>query len=587
MVLTAANNTRLSRRLLWGVILLYILPGLFARAPWKPDDAIGFGQGFYFATHGIQHWSFSQIGDRLFAEEGLLGAWLSGGLGKLALSVNLPWRWLDDTMRISNAVWLILAGWAIWNSAYRLARRVELQPEDPLGTAPTRVDYARSVADASVLCLLATLGLLVRSHMQGAELPELAGLSILLLGYVRSLDRPIGAGWMIGWGLVIAYFARGWSHTLPFLLVLMANSSTHNSLRFGQLRRMMRAALVFGMAFGLWFFWLMANQKGQVWWDGWNHWNANRFLLLDPEKSLDKNTLINAIKTASWFLWPILPMSAWTVWRYRSAFREPALRIPFAATAAGILVVCITNPSEEANYFPLLAPLSVLAALGLSTMRRGLTSLIDWFAVICFTLGAVLVWLGWSAATFGYPAQLARNFERLSPGYVPGIVGLELAMAVLASVAWFRLIVWRTSAGPRALWRPMILSSGGITLIWFLLMTLWIPRINYAKTFQPLGEAVADFVPLETDGKPDCIEDYNLGFAQRATLEYHSQRRFVDVDHNAKNKHCQFLLLQDDTDKHLMNKSILEADNPLGWQLVWAGNRNSDRRERFYLYARH
>ena len=42
MVLTAANNARLSRRLLWALIFLYILPGLFARSPWKQEDASGF-----------------------------------------------------------------------------------------------------------------------------------------------------------------------------------------------------------------------------------------------------------------------------------------------------------------------------------------------------------------------------------------------------------------------------------------------------------------------------------------------------------------------------------------------------------------
>ncbi|WP_285199452.1 hypothetical protein, partial [Klebsiella pneumoniae] len=109
-------------------------------------------------------------------------------------------------MRLGNIAWLILAGWAIWNTTYRLAKRVELQPEDPLGAAPTRVDYARAVADASVLCLLATLGLLMKAHMQGPEVAELAGMALMLLAAVRALDRPIGAGWMLGWGVALTFF---------------------------------------------------------------------------------------------------------------------------------------------------------------------------------------------------------------------------------------------------------------------------------------------------------------------------------------------------------------------------------------------
>lgn len=587
MVITAANNTRLSRRLLWGLILLYILPGLFARAPWKPDDATGFGQAHTFTQLPVSEWALSRIGDRLFVEGGLLSAWLSGLIGKLAVAVNLPANWLDDAMRLGNVFWMVLAGWAIWNTTYRLAKRVELQPEDPLGTAPTRVDYARAVADASVLCFLATLGLLVRSHMQVPEVAELAGISIMLLGAVRSLDRPIGAGWMLGFGIAIAFFARGWAHALPFLLFLLLSSTTHSALRFGLLRRIGRAVSVFGALFAIWFFWLMSQKQGEQWWHAWNTWNTQRFLILDPNKSFDLNALIVTLKTLSWFLWPILPMAGWTIWRYRKAVSEPSVRIPLAGAAAGLFVLLITNPADETNYFPLLAPLSVLAAIGLSTMRRGLVSLIDWFAVLWFTFAAVLVWLGWTAATFGFPAKIAANFEKLSPGYVPDVIGLELAVAVLASYAWARLVVWRTTSRTRALWRPMVLSSGGIILIWLLLMTLWIPRIDYAKSFETLGEAITRSTLANVEPNESyCVSDYNLGFAQRATLQYHADVKFVRNQVFSSAWACSFLIVQDDKRQKLRTKEAFEANHADAWTMIWSGNRNSDRHEFFFLYQR-
>lgn len=587
MVITAAHNTRLSRRLLWGLILLYILPGLFARAPWKPDDAAGFGQSYTFSQLPFSEWALSSIGDRLYVEGGLLAAWLAGLLGKLAMAVSLPHQWLDDAMRLGNVFWLILAGWALWNTTYRLAKRVELQPEDPLGAAPTRVDYARAVADASVLCLLGTLGLLVRSHMQVPEVAELAGLSLMLLGAVRSLDRPIGAGWMLGAGISIAFFARGWAHWLPFLLLLLLSSTTHSALRFGLMRRMTRAAAVFAVVFGMWFIWLMNQPSGEIWWNAWNEWNMRRFLLLDPSKSFDLAALVLTLKTLSWFLWPVLPMACWTIWRYRTALSEPALRIPLAAALGGVVVLVITNPADEANYFPLLAPLSVLAAIGLSTMRRGLISLIDWFAVLWFTFAAVMVWLGWTAATFGFPAKIAAKFEKLSPGYVPDVVGLELALALLASFAWLRLIVWRTASGSRALWRPMVLSSGGVILLWLLMMTLWIPRIDYAKSFKTLGDGLTRAV-AEHPHAPgqECVADYNLGYAQRATLQYHSKVTFIRKAPYRDVPSCDYLLIQDEARKNLPAQKAFEDKAAGQWQLVWTGRRNSDRREVFFLYAR-
>lgn len=585
-MITATNNARLSRRVLWAIIFLYILPGLFARSPWNPDDAIGFGQAYHFVQTPLQNWSISLIGDRLFTQEGLLSAWLAALFGSVGLKLGAPPNWLDDIMRLSNVFWLVLAGWAIWHTAYRLARRTELQPEDPFGNAPTRIDYARSVADASVLCLLSTLGLLVRSHFQVAELAELAGLSLILLASVRSLDRPLGAGWMLGFGVAIAFFARGWVHWLPFLLALSLSSVTHPSLRFCLHKRIIRALLVAGSAFVIWFFWAMSHPQGEVWWTQWQIWNINRFIILDPNTSLGLDLLITAAKTSAWFLWPILPMSAWTIWRYRNATREPAIRIPIFATVGALLTLLLTNPAEEANYFPLLAPLSVLAAIGLSTMRRSLVGLIDWFALLCFSFGAILVWMGWSAATFGWPEKMAANFEKLSPGYISESPGPELVIALLATLAWIRLIAWRTGRSntkSKALWRPMVLSCGGVTLIWLLLMTLWIPRIDYAKNFGPVSASLkqavlSDHVPF------NCLIDYDLGFAERSVLEYHTQLLFksgIPSDHD-----CNHLILEDSLKTQLIKKQNLMTDFGSIWTPIWIGNRNSDRHERFIVFQR-
>jgi 4-amino-4-deoxy-L-arabinose transferase-like glycosyltransferase len=582
MVITATQNSRLSRRLLWGLIFLYILPGLFARSPWKPEDAAGFGQSFSFVRKPWSEWAISTIGDRLYAEGGLLLAWFAGFIGKIVHFLGLPDVWLDDAMRLGNVLWFVLAGWAIWNTTYLLAKRAELQPENPLGTAPSRVDYARTVADASLLCLLSTLGLLVRAHMQQAEIAELAGISIMLLGAVRALDRPIGAGWMLGLGTTIAFFARGWTHCIPFLLFLLVSSITHPSVRFGLLRRLMRAGAVFFAVFGLWLFWALQQEQGHTWLQLWSDWNLQRFLILDPRKSLDQPTLILTLKTSAWFLWPTLPMAAWAIWRYRKAFNEVAIRIPMVAALAGFVVLIITNPADESNYFPLLPPLAVLAALGLSTMRKGLVAMIDWFSVLCFTLIAVLVWLGWTASIFGQPAKLAAKFDRLSPGYMPEVIGFELIVALIASYAWIRLIVWRTTSRNQALWRPMVLSCGGITLIWLLMMTLWMPRIDYTKSFRPVGIEVSKQV-LQAQGKAACIIDYNLGYPQRSTLEYHSQMQLVRQQNLDKPK-CDFLLLQVELRTGSMLQQQFDQQHGEQWKRIWTGRRNADSQEHFTLY---
>lgn len=598
-MITASSHSRLSRRVLWGIILLFALPGLFARAPWTPDDAVGFGQAYALMGQPLSQWAIGFVGDRLYAEDGLLSAWLAALLGLGARGLGLPHEWLDDVMRLGNLFWLILAGWAIWNTTYRLARRVELQPENPFGNAPSRVDYARAVADASVLCLISTLGLMVRAHFQVPELAELAGIALMLLAAVRALDRPIGAGWMLGWSFVVIYFARGWAHWLPFMLALLISAGTHNSLRFGLLRRLLRAALVFGLPFSLWFMWVMEQPKGNLWWDEFNTWNMTRYLILDPLDSLGLDKLAFTAQTLSWFYWPTLPMAAWTLWQYRHATKEPAIRIPLAGCIAGFVVIFFTNPADQANYLPLLVPLSVLAAIGLSTMRRSLISLIDWFALLWFTFMGALVWLGWSAATFGVPAQIARNFEKLSPGYVPSLSLIEISVAILASLAWLRLVVWRTGKSSKAgaVWRPMVLSSGGITLIWLLLMTLWIPRIDYAKSYAPVGSALRDQLHLppptlvgsnthSADNPNHCIGDLRMNLGQRAVLEYHSQIPFVYTRSAAHFKACNHLLIEDSVRNGLPLKNQLLKKYGDDWEVLWIGGRNSDRKEQLILFRR-
>ncbi|MDX1670026.1 MAG: hypothetical protein R3194_11455, partial [Limnobacter sp.] len=390
----------------------------------------------------------------------------------------------------------------------------------------------------------------------------------------------------LGAGIAIAFFARGWVHWVPFLLALLISSATHPSLRFCLQKRILRAALVSGVALLFWFFWAIGTPQGELWISQWMTWNIERFTVLDPAHSFGINTVVITIKTMAWFLWPILPMSIWTIWHYRTAIKEPAIRIPIFATVGAAITLLLTNPSEEANYFPLIAPLSVLAAIGLSTMRRSLVGLIDWFALLCFSFGALLVWVGWSAATFGWPEKIAANFEKLSPGYVPDSLGLEILIALAATLAWLRLIKWRTSRSNTksgALWRPMVLTSGGVTLIWLLLMTLWIPRIDYAKNYGTVASQLQEAVG-STLASNDCIIDYELGFPERAVLEYHSQLPFKQG--NPESSGCTYLLLEDSLKTNLAASQALLDQYGNRWKSVWVGNRNSDRHERFILLQR-
>jgi hypothetical protein len=133
--------------------------------------------------------------------------------------------------------------------------------------------------------------------------------------------------------------------------------------------------------------------------------------------------------------------------------------------------------------------MALMAAFGLPTMKRGAINAIDWFSVMVLTLLAALVWLFWIAKLTGWPAQLAKNALKLVPGFKPEFGIVAFIVAATATIGWIVLVHWRLSRQPAVLWRAVVLSSGGLILLWVLLMTLFLPDLNYSPQLRQRGPA--------------------------------------------------------------------------------------------------
>jgi hypothetical protein len=156
------------------------------------------------------------------------------------------------------------------------------------------------------------------------------------------------------------------------------------------------------------------------------------------------------------------------------------------------------------------------------------------------------------------------------------------------------LVHWRLSRQPSVLWRAVVLSSGGLILLWVLLMTLFLPDLNYSKSYASVAQQIAARLPAGAD----CIET-NVGPAQRASFAYFGHLPFAGV----QGRQCGYLLLQDslahDARKidagHPVNqygdgvmggKEVLANFDLRDWTVLWEGRRPSDRLERFRLFKR-
>jgi 4-amino-4-deoxy-L-arabinose transferase-like glycosyltransferase len=195
---------------------------------------------------------------------------------------------------------------------------------------------------------------------------------------------------------------------------------------------------------------------------------------------------------------------------------------------------------------------------------------------MALTTCAGVIWLFWIAKLSGWPAQLSKNVLKLVPGHVPEMSLIAFLVAACASAGWIALVHWRISRQPAVLWRAVVLSSGGLILIWILLLTLFLPELNYSKSYASVARQIAQKLPPNVS----CIET-NVGPAQRASFAYFGALPFNGVEGGR----CDMLLLQDS----IKLKDYTEIERQYRgrqWTLVWEGRRPSDRDERFRLYRR-
>jgi hypothetical protein len=126
-------------------------------------------------------------------------------------------------------------------------------------------------------------------------------------------------------------------------------------------------------------------------------------------------------------------------------------------------------------------------------------------------------------------------------------------------------------------------------------MTLFLPDLNYARSYASVAQQIAARLPADAD----CI-DTNVGPAQRASFAYFGHLPFAGVD----SSRCNFLLLQDSLrkeaatpagtsapivqhgDGYMGGRPVLSSFRARDWTLLWEGRRPSDRDERFRLFRR-
>jgi 4-amino-4-deoxy-L-arabinose transferase-like glycosyltransferase len=566
--LPASATLALPRWALFSLCLLYILPGLIGRDPWKNDDAASFGIMWTMAHGGIADWLASNIAGLPMPDEGPLAFWLG------ALCIKLFGGLLGDVMaaRISTIAFFLLGALSVWYTTYLLGRRPEAQPlKLAFGGQPESKDFGRTLADAALLIYLGCLGLLLNSHQTTAETLHVSLVAFSLYGMVRYAEMPqLRSAVLVGCALGALALTRGWA--LPLVLWLTLAGCVF-WLGLGTRRTAGHMVLTAAVAIGIMLLWrtmISTALPASDAFNAWMRWNCVQ-IGWPTLKAIQY-----FFRYGIWFFWPAWPFAGWAVYAWRR--QEQALHIvmPLALVIALALLSLLATTPAENQLLPLLPPLVILAAFGLPTMKRGAINAVDWFAVMTLTASAAIIWLFWIAKQTGWPAQLAKNALKLAPGFKPEFNWIAVVIAACASGGWFFLVYWRIARRPSVLWRAVVLSSGGLILCWLLLMTLFLPWSNYRLSYA----GVAQQLMLKLPPGSHCIAT-NVSPAQRASFAYFGHLPFAPPDIG----HCDILLLQDSV-KLRDDTEIAKEFRSKHWQLLWEGRRPADRDERFRLYRR-
>jgi hypothetical protein len=105
-------------------------------------------------------------------------------------------------------------------------------------------------------------------------------------------------------------------------------------------------------------------------------------------------------------------------------------------------------------------------------------------------------------------------------------------------------------------------------------MLLWLPWIDYGKSYRKVAQALQASLPKH----PGCIGSEGLGEAQRAAFDYHAGIVTVRAEIR-QHQDCPLLLVQS-------NARLAEERPGVPWRKIWEGNRVGDRTEKFRLYAK-
>ncbi|MDZ4098819.1 MAG: glycosyl transferase [Methylophilaceae bacterium] len=529
----ARIGERAKTRLLIILSIIWICMGLVGHEPWKPDES----QSISIVKSMLNGENFIApiaVGDQSMGYPPLYHLSAAGTAKLLSPILNT-----HDAARLVTGLWMAITLLMVGMIGREL--------------------WGYGAGRQTTFIFLGSFGLVLTAHLLR---PEVAGLAASAMGFYAlalAKRRPYRAAVLFGSGVGIGFLATGLIAPLTLIATAIILPALFSAWRTKSYLVVLSVATLFAAPWLIiWplLAWFYAPEVFLAWWqksiasiDGYNYWYY--------------------IKTLSWYALPALPLALWGLWSYRKQLlRDPKFQLPIVFFFASLALIGTSNSPTETNALVFLLPLAALAGGSVETLKRGAAGLLNWFGLMLFGTMAFLIWLGWFAMQFGWPAKLNERMQFLSGLSEPvmGWFGLIIALAI--TIVWL-LVINNSRRSNRAAVTDWAVGS---TMVWSLLMCLWLPWIDSAKSYAGVMHGIASSVPSDFN----CIQSAHLGSAQEALLDYYTGLRVTPAQLSTE---CELYLIQDERG---------QPRNRIGkeWTLIWEGKRAAERRESFRLYQR-
>ncbi|GAA4011691.1 ArnT family glycosyltransferase [Actimicrobium antarcticum] len=522
---------------------VFVFFGLTGHDPWKADEAYVFGVIHSMLDSG--NWLVPTIAGEPFMEKPPLYYWVAGGF------VHVLGGWMDepDAARMASGFFMAITCWAVGSAAHNW--------------------WGRGTGRYAPLLLLGCLGVLTQTHMMMPDVPLLTGFALSAWGFSIMLSRSVIGGLLLGVGAGVSFLSKGILGPavigITALLLPICFSEWRTRSFFRGLAISLAAALPFVL---IWPLALYARSPSlfMTWfWDN----NFGRFFGFSAVHSGTEHVDGFWLQTLPWFTFPVFPLALLAVWHNRRVLlTHPGMQYGVIA-ATVISLVLATSESVRAIYaLPLLVPLAILATPSVYLINRLPDLLWARGSQILFASLAGLIWLGWlimmsTQAVPQWPRLLRVLPADFAPEFDAPTFGLAITLTIAAGFA-LRIFAKLPARGLTS-WLT------GLTLSWALLSTLWMPWLDYGKSYRTVFSEIT--WPTDTN----CIASIGLGESERAMLDYIANRTTVrrEIQPVAS---CNTLLLQGYTPTG--NGAVDQS----AWEPVWEGSRPGDSWQRFWLF---